>query len=122
MRAWILVAALLTTPALAADAPSSIRNAKVEVASGAPAAVFSRIGRGDTGEWLGWSVPGIPSAETACCTRSKASASGDDEDAIPTVAPTSNNRPSITDQECSNGSTRDRHGARHRPNRARESQ
>jgi HEAT repeat protein len=67
MKAWILVAALLTSPALGADAPSSIRNARVEIASGTPAAVFSGIGRGDTGEWLGWSVPGIPSAETACC-------------------------------------------------------
>ena len=67
MRAWILVAALLTSPALGADAPSSIRNAKVEIASGTPAAVFARIGRGSPGEWVGWSVPGIPSAETACC-------------------------------------------------------
>jgi HEAT repeat protein len=67
MRAWILVAALLTSPALAADAPSSIRNARVEIASGTPAAVFARTGRGSPGEWVGWSVPAIPEAGNACC-------------------------------------------------------
>ncbi len=67
MRASIVLVVLLASPALAAEAPSSIRNARVEIGSGTPASAFARIGRGATGEWLGWSVPSVPQAESACC-------------------------------------------------------
>lgn len=67
MRVAIALAVLLCSPAVAAEGPASVRNARVEIGSGTPASVFARIGRGATGEWLGWSVPSIPQAGTACC-------------------------------------------------------
>jgi HEAT repeat protein len=67
MKASIAIAAVLVSTAAAAEIPASIKNARVEAGSGSMSSAFARIGRGSTGEWLGWSVPSLPQANHCCC-------------------------------------------------------
>lgn len=67
-RAIVAAAALFVLPVLAADAPASIRNGRVETGSGlSPAKALDTVGRQKTPEWVGWSVKAIPQACEACC-------------------------------------------------------
>lgn len=64
----LLVVATIGSPAWAADVPSSIENARIEVRPGVtPTVALDGVGRGETAEWLGWSVEAIPDARSACC-------------------------------------------------------
>ena len=64
----LAVIAAIGVPAWAIDAPASIDNALIEVrADVSPEAAFGMVGRGKTAEWLGWSVPAMPDAGSACC-------------------------------------------------------
>jgi HEAT repeats len=70
MRSGIAFIVLLMSvfPARAVGAPSSIANARLEAASEAsPAKALESIGRSATAEWVGWSVPAVPTAHGVCC-------------------------------------------------------
>ena len=63
-----VAAASFYTASFAVDAPASIERARIEVAPDTtPAAALSRVGRGKSAEWVGWSVPAVPAAHDACC-------------------------------------------------------
>jgi HEAT repeat protein len=55
-------------PAGAVEAPASIDNVRIELRAGiAPAAALDGAGRGQTAEWVGWSVRAVPEARDVCC-------------------------------------------------------
>ena len=67
-RFALAVAALLVRSALAAEAPPSFRDARLEDGSGlTPGRALERIGRGATPEWMGFSVAAIPKVGDVCC-------------------------------------------------------
>jgi hypothetical protein len=64
----LFAVATLCSSSFALEAPASIANARIELRPGAaPATALDDVGRGKTSEWLGWSVPAIPDARSACC-------------------------------------------------------
>jgi hypothetical protein len=64
----LLAAVTICSSTSALDAPASIANAQIELRPGVtPSAALEGVGRGQTAEWLGWSVPAIPDARSACC-------------------------------------------------------
>lgn len=67
-RILFVVAALLSLPVRAVDAPASIQNARFEIRSGVtPVAALDAVGRGKSPEWVGWSVEARPEARDVCC-------------------------------------------------------
>lgn len=67
-RAAFAIAAMLTLPAWAFGAPSSIENGRFELGAGStPAKALDSVGRGKTAEWVGWSVQAISQARDVCC-------------------------------------------------------
>ena len=64
----LVIAAMLSLPAWAFEAPASIENARIEPGTGSnPAKALDSVGRGKTAEWVGWSVEAIAQARDVCC-------------------------------------------------------
>jgi hypothetical protein len=63
-----LLAASIFVPSVHADAPLSIRNAKVELREGtSPGAALDEMKRARESAWVGWSVPAVAEAAGTCC-------------------------------------------------------
>ena len=68
LRLAIMLSTFLCLPGVALEAPTSLRNARVEVRAGvAPAAALEQAARDKAVTWVGWSAPAIPKACDICC-------------------------------------------------------